>query len=63
MKNNLQTTEHLPWAISIGEFRESGDFKDWNNAVVQQAIGTLSELTIMAFNLSHHKPEIKNNEK
>ncbi len=63
MKNNIHTTEHLPWAISIEEFRKSGDFKDWNDAAVQQAIGTLAGLTIIAFNLSHHKPEIKNNEK
>ena len=61
-KNELQS-EHLPWAISIEEFRKSGDFKDWNDEAVQQAIGTLAELTIIAFNLSHHKPEIKNNEK
>jgi hypothetical protein len=50
----------LPWAISIEEFRKSGDFKDWNDAAVQQAIGTLAELTILAFNLSHQNPVIKN---
>lgn len=59
MKNNIHTTEHLPWAISIEEFRESGDFKDWNDTAVQQAIGTLAELTIIAFNLSHQNPKIK----
>jgi hypothetical protein len=63
MKNNIHTTEHLPWAISIEEFRKSGDFKDLNDAAVQQAIGTLAELTIIAFNLSHHKLEIQNKEK
>jgi hypothetical protein len=62
MKNNIHTTEHLPWAISIEEFRKSGDFKDWNDAAVQQAIGTLAELTIIAFNLSHQNPVIKNNQ-
>ena len=41
MKDNIHTTEHLPWAISIEEFRKSGDFKDWNDAAVQQAISTL----------------------
>ena len=63
MEYNNHRTEHLPWAISIEEFRKSGDFNDWNDAVVQQAIGTLAELTIIAFNISHHKLEIKYNEK
>jgi len=63
MENNNLKTEHLPWAISIEEFRKSGDFKDWNDAAVQQAIGTLAELTIIAFNLSHQNPKIKTKQK
>ena len=63
MENNNYTTEHLPWAISIEEFRKSGDFKDWNDASVQQAISTLTQLTIIAFNLSHQNKEIKINQK
>jgi hypothetical protein len=59
MKNNIHTTEHLPWAISIEEFRNSGDFKDWNDAAVQQAISTLTQLTIIAFNLLQQNKEIK----
>jgi hypothetical protein len=61
MKNNILTTEHLPWAISIEEFRKSGDFNNWTDKSVKEAISTLTQLTIIAFNLSHHKPEIKNN--
>ena len=35
MKNNIHTTEHLPWAISIEEFRKSGDFNNWTNKSVK----------------------------
>lgn len=60
MKNNIHTTEHLPWAISIEEFRKSGDFNNWTNKSVKEAISTLTQLTIIAFNLSHQNPVIKN---
>ena len=63
MKNNIHTSEHLPWAISIEEFRKSGDFNNWTNKSVKEAISTLTQLTIIAFNLSHQNPEIKTKQK
>jgi hypothetical protein len=41
----------LPWALTAEEFRKSGDFSGWSDEAVQQAIETLTDLTIIAINL------------
>lgn len=52
MKKNSKSKErNLPWALTIEEFRNSGDFKNWSNQAIQQAIYTLADLTILSFNL------------
>jgi hypothetical protein len=56
MKNNY-TNDQLPWAISIEEFRKSGDYKDWSNAAIKSAINTLAKLTILTFELQTKKPK------
>jgi hypothetical protein len=42
--------ENLPWAITVEEFRKSGNFEFWTNKTVKEAIRTLMELTIIAYN-------------
>jgi hypothetical protein len=59
MNQNSNNKFALPWAITVDEFRKLGDFSNWSDEAVQQAIGTLAELTIIAFNISHQNSAIK----
>jgi hypothetical protein len=50
MDQNSNNKFALPWAITVDEFRKSGNFSNWTDEAVQQAIETLVEMTIIAIN-------------
>jgi len=58
-KNSDSKERNLPWALTIEEFRNSGDFKNWSNLAIQQAIDTLADLTILSFNLKKSSQSLK----
>jgi hypothetical protein len=51
MKRTSNTKLDLPWVINIDEFRKSGDYSNWSDEAVKQAIETLTDLTIIAINM------------
>lgn len=57
-KENKIIYENLPWAISIEEFKQSGNFETWSPEAINMAIRTLVELTIIAYQL---QPKDRNN--
>jgi len=57
-KENKIIYENLPWAISIEEFKHSGNFETWSHEAINTAIRTLVELTIIAY---HLQPKDRNN--